>query len=64
MPLRGRVDLPDRNCFSLFIPAYMSLSDDLAVKNATVYPEEVSGGELVMDATRLVLDAPQPDYFG
>ena len=58
LPLRSRFDLPNDNGTSLFMPAYISQSDDLADINATVYREDVSGGEPVLCAARLVLDAP------
>jgi ornithine cyclodeaminase/alanine dehydrogenase-like protein (mu-crystallin family) len=58
VPLRGRVDLPDYNGISLFMPAYLSQSDDLAVKIVTVYPDNIRRAEPVIYATVLLLDAP------
>ena len=58
VPLRGRVDLPDYNGISLFMPAYLSQSNDLAVKVVTVYPDNIKRAEPVIYATVLVLDAP------
>jgi len=58
VPLRGRVDLPDYNGISLFMPAYLSQNDDLAVKIVTVYPDNINRGEPVIYATVLILDAP------
>jgi ornithine cyclodeaminase/alanine dehydrogenase-like protein (mu-crystallin family) len=58
MPLRGRVAVPEHGGNSLFMPAYLAKSDDLAVKIVSVFPENVRQGEPSIYAVVLVLDAP------
>ena len=57
VPLRNRIDVPAHRGISLFMPAYLSESDDLAVKIVSVYPENVKRGEPVINAAVVVLDA-------
>jgi alanine dehydrogenase len=44
MPLRGRIDLPAADGFSLFMPAMLSQSNDLAIKIVSVFPSNPSRG--------------------
>lgn len=56
VPLRSRIPLPDQDGVALFMPAYLSQSDDLAVKVVTVFPHNIRRGEPIIYATVLVLD--------
>lgn len=56
VPLRSRIEVPDRQGVSLFMPAYLPQSGDLAVKVASVFPKNANKNEPVIYATVLVLD--------
>ena len=57
VPLRARVVQPERQGVSLFMPAYMRGSDDLAIKVVSVFPQNVQRGEPIIYGMVLVLDA-------
>lgn len=57
VPLRSRIDLPAQNGVTLFMPAYLAESGDLAVKIVSVFPENVSRSIPIIHATVLILDA-------
>ena len=56
MPLRGRVAVGEHGGNSLFMPAYLAKSDDLAVKIVSIFPENVRKGEPMIYAAVMVLD--------
>ncbi|MCB0034121.1 MAG: hypothetical protein KDE51_08885, partial [Anaerolineales bacterium] len=56
VPLRARVNVPKQEGVALFMPAYMTGSDDLAVKIVSVFPKNVHKGEPIIYASVLVLD--------
>lgn len=56
-PLRSHVDIPAHNGVSLFMPAYLTKSNDLTVKVVSVFPENRQRDEPVIYAAVLVLDA-------
>jgi alanine dehydrogenase len=57
MPLRGRIAVTKHGGNSLFMPAYLAKSGDLAVKIVSVFPENVRKGEPMINAVVVVLDA-------
>lgn len=57
VPLRSRIDIPERQGISLFMPAYLSTSADLAIKIVSIFPTNVQQGMPVINAAVLVLDA-------
>lgn len=57
VPLRSHLDVPAYAGVSLIMPAYLADSEDLAVKIVSVYPNNVSRGEPVINAVVIVLDA-------
>lgn len=57
VPLRNRIALPKQEGVSLFMPAYLGQSDDLAIKIVSVYPHNLRQGLPMIHAAVLVLDA-------
>lgn len=57
VPLRGRVDMEKRGGTTLVMPAYLGQSGDLAVKVASVFPQNAARNEPTIYAAVLVLDA-------
>jgi ornithine cyclodeaminase/alanine dehydrogenase-like protein (mu-crystallin family) len=57
VPLRSRVPVPAHNGVSIFMPAYLAESDDLAVKVVSVFPDNARRGQPVIYGLVLVLDA-------
>lgn len=55
-PLRASVTVPSQDAVSLFMPAYMAQSDDLAIKIVSVFPKNPEKGEPMIYASVLVLD--------
>lgn len=56
MPLRARVSVAPHGGIALFMPAYISAREDLAVKAVTVFPRNVENGEPAVYGSVLVLD--------
>ena len=56
LPLRAAVQVPSQDAVSLFMPAYMKQSDDLAIKIVSVFPKNVDKGEPIIYASVIVLD--------
>jgi ornithine cyclodeaminase/alanine dehydrogenase-like protein (mu-crystallin family) len=56
VPLRSQIPIPAHQGTALFMPAYLSGQDDLAVKIVTVFPENARRHEPTIYATVLVLD--------
>lgn len=57
VPLRARVGVAPVEGVSLFMPAYLAGSDDLAVKVVSVFPKNPERGEPIIYASVLVLDS-------
>ena len=57
VPLRSRIAVPEQQGVSLFMPAFMPKTADLAVKVVSVFPNNVARGEPMIHALVLVLDA-------
>jgi ornithine cyclodeaminase/alanine dehydrogenase-like protein (mu-crystallin family) len=57
VPLRSRVAVPAHNGVSIFMPAYLAESGDLAVKVVSVFPDNARRGQPVIYGVVLVLDA-------
>jgi ornithine cyclodeaminase len=56
VPLRSRIAVPQQNGVALFMPAFLTGSDDLAIKVVTVFPKNIQRGEPMIYASVLVLD--------
>lgn len=56
-PLRARVNVAAHRGTALFMPAYLTQSDDLAVKIVSVYPENAQAGLPAIHGLVLVLEA-------
>jgi ornithine cyclodeaminase len=59
VPLRTRVQIPDHNALSLFMPAYMKSDsgEALAIKVVSLYPQNPSRGLAYIQAAVLVLES-------
>lgn len=57
LPLRARVPVAPQDGVSLFMPGYLSESDDLAVKVVSIFPKNSERGEPIIYASVLVLDS-------
>ena len=44
VPLRSRIDIPQQQGVSLFMPAYLSTSADLAIKIVSIFPGNIEKG--------------------
>lgn len=60
VPLRSRIAVPDQDGnalgVALFMPAYLTQTNDLAVKIVTLFPKNIPNNEPLIYATVLVLD--------
>jgi alanine dehydrogenase len=56
-PLRSRVAVPEKNGVSIFMPAYLSDTGDLAIKIVSVFPENARRGEPITYGLVVILDA-------
>lgn len=56
LPLRTRIDVPQYQGASLFMPAYMESSGDMAVKIVSVFPRNVAQGLPTIAAVVIVID--------
>jgi ornithine cyclodeaminase/alanine dehydrogenase-like protein (mu-crystallin family) len=56
VPLRAHMEIEDQQGSTLIMPAYLSENSDLAVKIASIFPENSKRNEPVIYATVLVLD--------
>ncbi len=56
VPLRARLDVAPQEGIALFMPAFVTGQDELAVKAVTVFPRNPGRGEPVVYASVLVLD--------
>jgi alanine dehydrogenase len=57
VPLRGRVDVAPQQGTTLVMPAFLAQSNDLAVKVASVFPQNAARYEPTIYAAVLLLDA-------
>ena len=57
VPLRSRITVPEQQGVSLFMPAFMPQTADLAIKVVSVFPHNIARGEPIIHAMVLVLDA-------
>jgi ornithine cyclodeaminase/alanine dehydrogenase-like protein (mu-crystallin family) len=57
VPLRNKIDITDVQGVSLFMPAFLGASRDLAIKIVSVFPKNPEQNKPVIYGTVLVLDA-------
>ena len=57
LPLRSRIDVPEHQGTTFFMPAYLGSTADLAVKIVSVFPRNVAQGIPTIAAVVIVLDA-------
>jgi alanine dehydrogenase len=57
MPLRTSIEIPQHNGLTLFMPAYLSGDDEMAVKIVSVFNDNPSRGLPIIQALVVVVDA-------
>src|SRR3990172_2362718 len=57
VPLRARLEVPDRNGVTLFMPAFLHQSGDLAVKAVSVFPRNAERALPTIHAVVIAFDA-------